>query len=374
MQFIDLKKQYDRLSADIKKRIDNVLNHGQYIMGPEVYELEKKLSEFVGSKHCLSCSSGTDALLIALMAKGVQPGDAIITTPFTYIATAEVVSLLGATPVFVDIYPETFNINPDGICNAIKKAKNMGLTPKGIIPVDLFGLPARYRLIDDIAKEFNLFVLEDAAQGFGGSIRGKRAGSFGEIAATSFFPAKPLGCYGDGGAIFTDDDEIYSLMESIRVHGKGENKYDCDRIGLNGRLDTIQAAVLLSKLDLYKEEIDLRQKGADLYSEKLGDNKNIQTPFVPQDYQSVWAQYSILLESEEVRKSVIRNLKNDGIPSVVYYQKPLHIQKTFKDLNYKSGDFPISEDISTRILSLPMHPYLDELDIDKICKVITSSI
>ena len=194
MQFIDLKKQYSRLSSDIKQRIDNVLEHGQYIMGPEVAELEKKLSKFAGSKYCLSCSSGTDALLIALMAKGIKPGDAIITTPFTYIATAEVISLLGATPVFVDIYPETFNINPNGIPDAVKKAKGMGLNPRGIIPVDLFGLPARYRLIDDIAKELNLFILEDAAQGFGGSIRGRWAGSFGDIAATSFFPANPLGC------------------------------------------------------------------------------------------------------------------------------------------------------------------------------------
>ena len=374
MQFIDLKKQYSRLSSDIKQRIDNVLEHGQYIMGPEVAELEKKLSKFAGSKYCLSCSSGTDALLIALMAKGIKPGDAIITTPFTYIATAEVISLLGATPVFVDIYPETFNINPNGIPEAVKKAKGMGLNPRGIIPVDLFGLPARYRLIDDIAKELNLFILEDAAQGFGGSIRGRRAGSFGDIAATSFFPAKPLGCYGDGGAIFTDSDELYSLMESIRVHGKGESKYDCDRIGLNGRLDTIQAAILIPKLDLYEEEIRLRQEVANLYSENLTGNKNIQTPFVPKDYQSVWAQYSILLENSKKRENVIESLGNEGIPSVVYYQKSLHIQKTFKNLGYKMGDFPISENVSSRILSLPMHPYLDQLSIDKISEIIKSSI
>lgn len=374
MQFIDLKKQYSRLSSDIKQRIDNVLEHGQYIMGPEVAELEKKLSKFAGSKYCLSCSSGTDALLIALMAKGIKPGDAIITTPFTYIATAEVISLLGATPVFVDIYPETFNINPNGIPDAVKKAKGMGLNPRGIIPVDLFGLPARYRLIDDIAKELNLFILEDAAQGFGGSIRGRRAGSFGDIAATSFFPAKPLGCYGDGGAIFTDSEELHSLMESIRVHGKGESKYDCDRIGLNGRLDTIQAAILIPKLDLYEEEIRLRQEVANLYSENLTGNKNIQTPFVPKDYQSVWAQYSILLENSKKRGNVIESLGNEGIPSVVYYQKSLHIQKTFKNLGYKMGDFPISENVSSRILSLPMHPYLDQLSIDKISEIIKSFI
>ena len=374
MDFIDLKAQQKRIRDKIEKRIQSVLNHGQYIMGPEVYEFEESLADYVGSKFCISCSSGTDALLIPLLAKGIGHGDAVITTPFTYIATAEVISLLGAEPVFVDIYPETFNINPNGIPDAVKKAKGMGLNPRGIIPVDLFGLPARYRLIDDIAKELNLFILEDAAQGFGGSIRGRRAGSFGDIAATSFFPAKPLGCYGDGGAIFTDSDELYSLMESIRVHGKGESKYDCDRIGLNGRLDTIQAAILIPKLDLYEEEIRLRQEVANLYSENLTGNKNIQTPFVPKDYQSVWAQYSILLENSKKRENVIESLGNEGIPSVVYYQKSLHIQKTFKNLGYKMGDFPISENVSSRILSLPMHPYLDQLSIDKISEIIKSSI
>ncbi len=374
MQFIDLKKQYQLLKTDIQNNINQVLEHGQYIMGPEVGELEKKLSKFAGTKYCLSCSSGTDALLIALMAKGVKPGDAVITTPFTYIATAEVVSLLGAVPVFVDIYPETFNINPNEIANAVSKAKDMGLNPKGIIPVDLFGLPARYRLLDKIAKELNLFIIEDAAQGFGGSIRGKKAGSFGDVAATSFFPAKPLGCYGDGGAIFTDNDEIFSLMESIRVHGQGESKYDCDRIGLNGRLDTIQAAILLPKLEVYEKEIELRQKVADLYSENLGNYKDIKIPFVPKDYQSVWAQYSIILKNKENRKNVINALKIEGIPSVVYYQKSLHLQKTFKNLGYKIGDFPVSENISNRILSLPMHPYLDDASINKISKIIKSSI
>ena len=374
MQFIDLKKQYQILKNDIQANIDKVLEHGQYIMGPEVAQLENKLAKYAGSKYCLSCSSGTDALLIALMAKGVKSGDAIITTPFTYIATAEVISLLGATPIFVDVYPETFNINPDKITDAVNKAKDMGLKPKGIIPVDLFGLPARYRLIQNIAKELNLFVLEDAAQGFGGSIRGKKAGSFGDVAATSFFPAKPLGCYGDGGAIFTDNDEIFSLMESIRVHGQGESKYDCDRIGLNGRLDTIQAAILLPKLEVYEKEIELRQKVADLYSENLGNYKDIKIPFVPKDYQSVWAQYSIILKNKENRKNVINALKIEGIPSVVYYQKSLHLQKTFKNLGYKIGDFPVSENISNRILSLPMHPYLDDASINKISKIIKSSI
>ena len=367
MQFIDLKKQYDRLSSDIKKRIDIVLNHGQYIMGPEIDELEKKLSEFVGSRYCLSCSSGTDALLIALMAKGISPGDKVITTPFTYIATAEVIKLLGATPVFVDIDSDTFNIDPKKLEEALKDSE-----VKSVIPVNLFGLTADYDSIYDVCKEKNIFILEDAAQSFGALYKNKRSGSLGDVSATSFFPAKPLGCYGDGGAIFTNDDNLYHIMESIRIHGKGDNKYDCDRVGLNGRLDTIQAAVLLSKLEIYKEEIDLRQNVASLYSEKL--KGNIKTPFTPEGYESVWAQYCIVLENESIRENVMKKLKDEEIPSVIYYQKPLHIQKTFNDLDYDWGDFPVSEDISTRILSLPMHPYLDESSIDKICKIIISSI
>lgn len=370
MQFIDLKKQYAKISSKVSKNIETVLNHGQYIMGPEVKDLEKKLADFAGRKYCLSCSSGTDALLIPLMAKNIGDGDAIITTPFTYIATAEVISLLGATPIFVDIYPETFNINPTKIPAAIEKAKSMGLKPKGIIPVDLFGLPARYRLIEEIARDNKLFIIEDAAQGFGGLIRKKRAGSFGHVSATSFFPAKPLGCYGDGGAIFTDDDELKYLMESIRVHGKGDSKYDCDRIGLNGRLDTIQAAILLPKLNIYEEEINLRQIVADNYTKALQSNEKVQTPFIPSKYQSVWAQYSILLDNSKLRAKVIERLKENRIPSVVYYQKSLHIQQTFNHLNYNIGDFPVSENISSRILSLPMHPYLENKDIEKICSII----
>ena len=367
MQFINLKEQYNRLSSDIKKRIDNVLNHGQYIMGPEVFELEKKLAEFTNSKYCLSCSSGTDALLIALMAKNIGPGDRIITTPFTYIATAEVIKLLGATPVFVDIDLKTFNIDCSQIEKELKQSKI-----KGIIPVNLFGLPADYDSIYQICNQKDIFILEDAAQSFGAVYKSKRSGSLADISATSFFPAKPLGCYGDGGAIFTDNNQLYNIMESIRIHGKGDNKYDCDRVGLNGRLDTIQAAILLSKLEIYNEEIKLRQNVANLYSKKLEGYVGI--PFIPDKYESVWAQYSILLDNESIRSNIMNSLKDNNIPSVIYYQKPLHIQKTFHDLNYHKGDFPISEDISSRILSLPMHPYLSISEIDKICKIIISSI
>ncbi|MAV64334.1 MAG: aminotransferase DegT [Pelagibacteraceae bacterium TMED237] len=374
MQFIDLKKQYKILKKDIDKNINSIFDRCQFIMGPEVIELEQKLSKYTGSKYCLSCSSGTDALLIALMARGVGPGDAIITTPFTYIATAEVISLLGATPIFADIYPNTFNINPDGIIHAFEKAKSKNLKPRGIIPVNLFGLPSRYRLIKKIADELDLFIIEDAAQSFGSSIRKKKSCSYGDIATTSFFPAKPLGCYGDGGAIFTDNKDCFLKMESIRIHGQGKNKYDCDRIGLNGRLDTIQAAVLLAKLSIYDKEIEMRQNVANLYFENLKNQNKIQTPFIPVGYTSVWAQYSVLFESQSVRLSVIQNLQKKGIPSVVYYEKPLHLQKAFMSLEYNYGDFPISEDTSLRILSLPMHPYLESSDIENICNIIKASI
>ena len=272
MKFIDLDAQQKKIRAKIENRVLKVLDHGKYIMGPEVFELEEKLAKYVGVSYCITCSSGTDALLIPLLAKGIGPGDAVITTPFTYIATAEVVALLGAEPVFADIYPNTFNINPYEIRNAIKRAKNKGLNPKAIISVDLFGLPSRHRIINEIAKEENLFIVEDAAQGFGGSIRSKKAGSFGDVASTSFFPAKPLGCYGDGGAIFTNDDNLAAKMKSIRVHGSGLDKYENIRIGVNGRLDTIQAAILLEKFSIFNSELVLRNKIADYYTEKINSN------------------------------------------------------------------------------------------------------
>ena len=324
MQFIDLKAQQKIIRKNIEKRILNVLDHGKYIMGPEVFELEEKLSEFTGAKHCISCSSGTDALLIPLLAKKIGPGDAVITTPFTYIATAEVIHLLGATPVFCDIYPSTFNMNPEKIEDAYKEAKSKGLNPKAIIPIDLFGLPARYRLISEIANKLNLFVIEDAAQGFGGNIRGKRAGSFGDVAAT-FFPAKPLGCYGDGGAIFTNDDQLAEQMKSIRVHGSGSDKYDNIRIGLNGRLDTIQAALLIEKLNIFEDELIRRNKIAEKYSKNLSDK--FETPFLPKDYFSSWAQYTVIASSQNQRDDILDYLKSKEIPSMIYYRIPLHHKK-----------------------------------------------
>ena len=362
MDFNDLSAQQKLIRDKIQKRINDVLNHGQYIMGPEVFELEEKLKSYVGVSHCISCSSGTDALIIPLMAKGIGPGDAVITTSFSYIATAEAISLLGATPIFCDIYPETFNINPGGLEEAYDKAILEGLTPKAIISVDLFGLPARYRLIDEFAKLKKLFLLEDAAQGFGGKIGSRKACSFGDVSSTSFFPAKPLGGYGDGGAIFTNNDELAEKMQSIRVHGGGKNKYNNIRLGLNGRLDTLQAAILIEKLKIFDEEISKRNEIAKIYSNNL--SSNFISPNIPKNYMSSWAQYSVLLKRKKKRVKIVKTLTEKGIPSMIYYKIPLHLQKVFKYLGYKIGDLPKSENISNRILSLPMHPYLKRSDQD----------
>ena len=368
MQFIDLGAQQKRIRSKIQKRINNVLDHGKYIMGPEVFELEFQLAEYVGRKYCISCSSGTDALLIPLMAKKIGVGDAVITTPFTYIATAEVIKLLGATPIFVDIYSETFNINPDGIPKAVKYAKDQGLCLKAIIAVDLFGLPARYRLIEEYALENNLFLIEDAAQGFGGSIREKKAGSFGDCSSTSFFPAKPLGCYGDGGAIFTDDEELEKKMKSIRIHGGGKDKYDNVRLGINGRLDTIQAAILIEKLSIFEEEITLRNKIASFYLDSL--STKMKKPFVPDQYKSSWAQFSIIANSKLEKEKCSKLLNENGIPTMNYYPIPLHLQKVFSYLGYKRGQLPISEKISDSIFSIPMYPYMNKSDQSKIVDLI----
>ncbi len=357
MQFIDLKAQQDGIRDRIDWRIAKVLDHGQYILGPEVSELEKLLADYVGIKHCVSCSSGTDALLMALMAHGVGPGDAIFTVSFTFISTAEVISLLGATPVFVDIEPDTFNMDPQKLEDAIKTVKNGKLRPKGIIPVDLFGQPVDYDEIEDIARKHNLFVLEDAAQSFGAEYKGKKACSLGNIAATSFFPAKPLGCYGDGGAIFCSDDIIAEKLRSIRVHGKGNHKYDNIRIGANGRFDTIQAAILLAKMEVFEEEMALRDFVTKRYTEGLAGK--VVTPVVKEDRISAWAQYSLLSEQ---RDELMKKLKSKGIPTAIYYPRPLHLQTAYSWLDYKKGDFPVSEKIADQIFSLPMHPYLSVED------------
>ncbi len=370
MQFIDLKTQQLEIREKIDQRIKKILDHGKYIMGPEVYELEERLADYVNVKHCISCSSGTDALLIPLLAMNIGPGDAVITTPFTYIATAEVIALVGATPIFCDIYDKTFNINPENLSRALDQAFSKSLKPKAIMPVDLFGLSARYRLIDKFAKENNLKVIEDAAQGFGGQINSRRAGSFGDVAGTSFFPAKPLGCYGDGGAIFTNNDELAVKMKSIRVHGGGKDKYDNVRIGINGRLDTIQAAVLLEKIEIFDKELISRNSVAKYYTQNI--NKKFIPPHTPDKYLSSWAQYSILIPDHINRQDVIKKLNDKGVPSMIYYKLPVHIQEGYEKYNNKLGDFPISEKTSQKILSLPMHPYLSKDIQDQVIRALDS--
>ncbi|MFN3781566.1 MAG: DegT/DnrJ/EryC1/StrS family aminotransferase [Candidatus Kapaibacteriota bacterium] len=369
MNFIDLTRQYERIKDKLNDRLQKVFSSCRFILGEEIEELERKLSEFVGRKYCVACSSGTDALLMPMLAWKIGLGDAVFTTPFTFIATSEVIRLVGATPVFVDIDAKTFNIDPNKLEEKIQQVlKQNKLTPKAIIPVDLFGLPADYHKILEIADRYGLYVLEDAAQSFGASLNGQKTCSFGDVSATSFFPAKPLGCYGDGGAIFTDDEEMYNLLLSIRVHGQGSNKYENVRLGINGRMDTIQAVVLLTKLEIFEEELELRNNVARTYSEKLS-NKVI-TPHIPNGYISSWAQYSVLTESPEERDILLRKFKEKNIPTAIYYPIPLHLQKVNSDLGYKVGDFPVAEDVSKRIFSLPMHPYLTESEIDMIASAI----
>ena len=365
MQFIDLKSQYKLIKSEVLQSIENVLEHGQYIMGPEVSQLEKKLADYVGVEYCISCSSGTDALLMALMALEIGPGDAVFTTPFTFVATAEVISLVGATPIFVDIDKNTYNISPKLLDDAIQGVvSKISLNPKAIIPVDLFGLPADYVELKKVSEKYNLPIIEDGAQSFGGAVGDQKACSFGEISTTSFFPAKPLGGYGDGGAIFTNDQNLKEKLESIRVHGKGDNKYNNIRIGINGRLDSIQAAILLQKLSIFDEEIQSRQKVAAQYSSQLKDSFVV--PNIPEQYSSAWAQYSILADDSEHREASMQKLKDNGIPSAIYYPIPLHLQRAYENLGYSMGDYTICENISERIFSLPMHPYLTEAEINQI--------
>ena len=388
MQFIDLATQQKRIRKKLEKNIMAVLDHGKYIMGPEVVEIEQRLAEYVGVKHAIGCSSGTDALLMALMAYNVGPGDAIFTAPFTFIATAEVISLLGATPIFVDIDPETFNISPQELEKAIAALKKddpsiyplpatkVGtLKPKGIIPVDLFGLPADYDSINAIAKQHGLFVIEDAAQSFGAEYKNKKACSLADIACTSFFPAKPLGCYGDGGMCFTDDDMLAGLMNSVKIHGQGADKYNNVRVGINGRLDAFQAAVLNAKFDIFPEETSLRENAAQQYNQLIEQSGcELVSPKTPSGYRSVWAQYSILARDENHRSELQDKLKNDGIPSAIYYPKPLHVQTAFERLAYAVDDFLVSTDFSRRIFSLPMHAYLNESDQEKIVLTLAKRI
>jgi UDP-2-acetamido-2-deoxy-ribo-hexuluronate aminotransferase len=366
MQFIDLAAQQKRIRLQLEERIKKVLDHGQYILGPEIKELEEKLAAFTGVPYAVSVASGTDALLMPLLVEKVGPGDAVFTSTFTFIATAEVIALLGATPVFVDIDPETFNIDPSKLETAIKQTvAKKKLIPKGIIPVDLFGQPADYRAIQAIAGKYNLFVLEDAAQSFGASQNGKKAGALARVGATSFFPAKPLGCYGDGGMIFTDDNTIHEQLLSIRVHGQGVDKYTNVRVGINGRMDSLQAAVLLAKLSIFPEEIELRQEVAARYGQLLAGS--VKVPNIRNENISAWAQYSV---RHPQRDEIIKKLRENGIPTAIYYPIPLHLQEAFTNLGHAKNDFPAAEKIAKEIFSLPMHPYLESQAQEKICQII----
>lgn len=374
MQFRDLKKQYQVLKADIDKAMVDVAASSAYIMGQPVKELERELAEFVGVKHCVSCANGTDALTIALKVWNIKPGDAVFVPDFTFFSSAEVASAEGATPVFVDVEERTFNIAPAKLEEAIEKTKKEGeLTPKAIVSVDLFGLPAEYNKIRAIADKYGLLIIEDSAQGFGGAINSNRNCSFGDISTTSFFPAKPLGCYGDGGAIFTDNDEWAALADSLRVHGKGSFKYDNVRIGMNSRLDTIQAAILQVKLRAFADyELDKVNEAACLYTELL--RNDVITPIIPEGFYSSWAQYTIQLPSEEKRNSLQLSLKEAGIPTMVYYPKPMHAQTVYQALGYTDHDFPVASRLCKTVLSLPMHPYLTEEEIKHVCEAIKSRL
>lgn len=374
MQFRDLVKQYNALQSQINQAIHDVVAGGQYIMGQQVAELERQLSAYVGTKHCITCANGTDALTLALKAWGIGKGDAVFVPDFTFFSSAEVVALEGATPVFVDVDTATFNIDPQSLEDCIRRVKEEGaMVPRVIVAVDLFGLPANYGALRDVADRYGLLILEDGAQGFGGSIDDRRACSFGDISTTSFFPAKPLGCYGDGGAVFTDNDEWAAAIASLRIHGKGADKYDNVRIGLNSRLDTLQAAVLQVKLQAFDRELEQVNVAAEAYSRQLASH--VVTPVVPSGYRSSWAQYTIQLPDISCRNALQQALRSVGIPSMVYYPKPMHAQTAFRSLD-QFADY--SRYAATRlcdtVLSLPIHPYIEQSEIDQVCRAVIDNL
>ncbi|MDG1326721.1 MAG: DegT/DnrJ/EryC1/StrS family aminotransferase [Opitutales bacterium] len=364
MQFIDLKSRHNLISDKINARIQKVMDHGQFILGPEVRELEQKLAEFTGSKHCVTVSSGTDSLLIALMALGIGPGDEVITVPYTWISTAEVIALLGAKPVFVDIRPDTWNMDESLLQAAIT------IKTKAIMPVSIYGQCPDMDAINEIAKKYNLPVIEDAAQSFGATYKGKKSCNLSTIGSTSFFPSKPLGCYGDGGALFTNDDELAEKFLWIRVHGQ-ERKHHHPILGLNGRMDTLQAAILLEILEVFPDEVQKRENLGQTYSESLAHFDSLETPRIGDHNTSVYAQYTILSEQrEEIQKS----LKEKDIPSVSYYTVPLHLQPVFNNLGHLSGHFPVAEKVANECLSLPMSPYLSAHDQSQVIDAIQGSL
>ncbi len=370
MQFRDLKAQYTALKDEMDKAILDVVASSAFVMGPKIKEMETAFADYVGVKHCIACNSGTDALLLALKAWDVKPGDAVFVPSFTFFASAEVIAMQGATPVFVDVDKDTFNINEADLeCKIEQTLKSGKLTPRVIIAVDLFGLPADFTKIRQLADRHGLYVLEDGAQGFGGRIGERKACTFGDISTTSFFPAKPVGCYGDGGAVFTNNDEWATLMDSYHIHGKGSDRYDNVRIGMNSRMDSIQAAILLVKLRAFKdyELVDVN-KVATRYTEQLKDV--VKTPIVPQGFYSSWAQYTLQVENKEVRNGLQSALKAVDIPTAIYYPIPMHRQTAFSNLNLDDNRCPVSDQLADTVISLPIHPYLSEADQDVICEAV----
>jgi len=370
--FIDVASQRRRLGHSIDEAVARVLAHCQFINGPEVTQLEAALAAFSGAKHVVTCASGTDALLMVLMAKNVGRGDAVLCPSFTFCATGEAVALAGATPVFVDVDEATFNIDVNSLKRGIATAKRLGLKPRAVIPVDLFGQSADHDAIGAVAQAEGLFVLDDAAQAFGASYKGRRLGTFGLVTATSFFPAKPLGCFGDGGAILTDDAELAETLRSIRVHGQGSDKYDNVRLGLTGRLDTLQAAILLEKLKIFEDEIAARNKVAQRYAQGLGNVVTV--PYLASGATSVWAQYTIRLPAGTDRNAFAAALKAQGIPTAIYYPKSMHQQTAYRDYPVADGGLPVCEKLSEDVISLPMHAYLDEPTQERIIKAVRGAL
>jgi dTDP-4-amino-4,6-dideoxygalactose transaminase len=370
--FIDVAAQRRRLGKSIDEAVGRVLDHCQFLNGPEVIKLEADLAAFAGARHVITCSSGTDALLMVLMAKGVGRGDAVFCPSFTFCATGEAVALTGATPVFVDVDEATFNIDAASLKRGIATANKLGLKPRAVIPVDLFGQSADHDAIATVADEAGIFILDDAAQGFGASYRGRRLGSFGLATATSFFPAKPLGCFGDGGAILTDDDDLAATLRSVRVHGQGSDKYDNIRLGLTARLDTMQAAILLEKLKIFEDEIAARNRAAERYARGLGNL--VIVPQLAAGCTSVWAQYTIRLPYGVDRDVFAASLKAQGIPTAIYYPKSMHQQTAYRDFPVVEGGLPVCEKLSGDVISLPMHAYLDEQTQARIIEAVRSAL
>jgi dTDP-4-amino-4,6-dideoxygalactose transaminase len=369
---IDLAAQRRRLGKSVDEAVSRVLTHCQFINGPEVTQLEAELAAFSGASHVVSCASGTDALLMVLMAKGVGRGDAVLCPSFTFCATGEAVALTGATPVFVDVDEATFNMDASSLKRGIATAAKLGLKPRAVIPVDLFGQSADHDAIGAVAEAEGLFVLDDAAQAFGASYNGRRLGTFGLVTATSFFPAKPLGCFGDGGAIFTDNAELAQTLRSIRVHGQGSDKYDNVRLGLTGRLDTVQAAILIEKLKIFEDEIAARDRVAERYARGLGNVVTV--PRLAGGCTSVWAQYTIRLPQGSDRDRFAAALQAQGIPSAIYYSKSMHQQTAYRDFPVADGGLPVSERLSCDVISLPMHAYLDEPTQERIIRAVRSAL